>query len=333
MKLLVLGGTLFVGRHLVDAALAQGHEVTLFHRGKRGADLFAQAEHLHGDRDGGLAPLEGRRWDVVVDTSGYVPRLVGDSARLLANAVDHYVFVSSISVYADPRHAMRETTPLAALADPTVEAVTWETYGGLKVLCERALEAAMPGRALMVRPGIVVGPYDTSDRFTYWLARMARGGEVLAPDTPDRPVQFIDARDLADWMLEAARTRLTGAYNAVGPAQPLPLADFLAEADAVTEARSRVVWADTAWLEAQQALSSENFPLWVPEEALGFAQADASRAIAHGLRFRPLAETMRDTLAWHRTRPVGTALKAGLAPEEEARLLAAWHAHCQAIER
>ncbi len=218
MRILILGGTVFVGRHLVEAALARGHEVTLFNRGQHGPDLYPGVEKLRGDRDGGLDALRGRRWDAAIDTCGYVPRIVRASATLLANAVDHYTFISSVSVYpeAHTRH-LDEDSPVGALDDESVEDVTPETYGPLKALCEQAAEGAMSGRALTIRPGLIVGPHDPTDRFTYWPRRVAQGGEVLAPGRPERPVQIIDARDLAAWTLQLVASGARGVYNATGP--------------------------------------------------------------------------------------------------------------------
>src|SRR5260221_13589599 len=230
MRLLILGGTAFVGRHLVEAALARGHTVTLFNRGRRNPDLFPELERLRGERPDDLAALRGREWDAAIDTSGYTPRAVAASAGLLAEAVAHYTFISTISVYADEMPAgTDENGPLSQMPEDKAgtEEVTGETYGPLKVLAEQAAEAAMPGRVLTPRPGLIVGPYDPTDRFTYWPARVARGGEVLAPDGPDVPVQFIDARDLAAWTLDSVEAGRTGVFNLTGPAQPLTFGDLL----------------------------------------------------------------------------------------------------------
>ncbi|MFI5370452.1 MAG: NAD-dependent epimerase/dehydratase family protein, partial [Candidatus Eisenbacteria bacterium] len=206
MRLLILGGTVFLGRHVAGAALERGHQVTLFHRGRSNPGVWPAAEHVIGDRDGGLDALGGRTWDAVVDTSGYVPRLVRAAARRLSGVVGHYVFVSSVSAYAEiTRPLADESHPLAALVDPTVETVTGETYGGLKAACERAAEEEMPGRVASIRAGLLVGPHDTSDRFPYWPRRIARGGETLAPAPREHPTQFVDARDLAEWMVGVAQ--------------------------------------------------------------------------------------------------------------------------------
>ena len=332
----MLGGTVFLGRRVVEAALAAGHEVTLFNRGKSNPGLFAgtgRVEQLHGDRDGGLAPLAGRRWDVAVDTSGYLPRAVRQSARLLADAVERYVFVSSISVYAERRPGIDEHARLATIADESVEEVTGETYGALKALCEREVEAALPGRAISVRAGLIVGADDQSDRFTYWPRRLARGGEVLAPGRPERPVQIVDARDLAAWMLRVAEAGGQGAYNATGPERVLTMREVLETCRDVAATAAEFTWIPDEWLLEAGAGPWLELPLWVPENErfAGFMEVDCRRAIAAGLRFRPLAETVRETLAWDAARPAEAREqpRAGMAPEREAALLASWPASRQ----
>src|SRR5262249_55921530 len=243
MKLLILGGTIFLGRYLVEAALAAGHDVTLFNRGQHNPELYPEVEKLRGDRDGGLAALRGRRWDAVVDTSGYLPRVARASAELLADAVDHYTFISSISVYPHFRSlGTDESAPVDTLDDPNIEEVTGETYGPLKALCEQAAEQALPGRTLVIRPGLIVGPHDYSDRFTYWVRRVAQGGEVLAPERPDWHTQIIDVRDLAEWTLRMAERRLVGVYNATGPAYDLSFGQLLDTCRAVSGSDARFTW-------------------------------------------------------------------------------------------
>lgn len=338
MKLLVLGGTVFLGRHVVDAALARGHEVTLFNRGRHSPDLYSQIEKLRGDRDGNLTPLAGRRWDAVIDPSGYVPRIVRDSVEMLAGAVEHYTFISSISVYPTlPTAGMDEDAPTGTLDDERVETVDGDTYGPLKALCERAAEAAMPGRVLNVRAGLIVGPHDPTGRFTYWPVRVARGGDVLAPGRPQRPVQFIDARDLAEWTVRMAESRGTGVFNVTGPDEPLTMGRLLAECKAVSGSDARFVWLDDRFLLEHEAGPWMELPLWIPEdrpEMSGFMSVSVERALAAGLTLRPLADTIRATLDWHATRPPapdteGAGLDvrgAGMKPEREAELLQAWTA-------
>jgi 2'-hydroxyisoflavone reductase len=324
MDLLILGGTRFLGRHLVEAALGDDHGVTLFNRGLSGPDLFPEVETIKGDREGDLSALRGRRWDAVIDTCGYVPRVVRASAGLLADAVDHYTFVSSISVYPDDMGpGTDEGAPVEELGDPTVEEVTGETYGGLKALCERAAEEEMPGRVLNVRPGLISGPHDPTDRFTYWPRRVAAGGEVLAPDRPECRVQFIDVRDLAAWMVKMSAEQQTGTYNATGPAYELRMGKLLEECEAVG-GDAKIVWVSEEFLEENGVEPFTELPLWVPREYAGMQAVDCCKAIATGLTFRPLSETIRDVLEWDSKR-VEADLVAGLKPERERELLSAWH--------
>jgi 2'-hydroxyisoflavone reductase len=323
VKVLVLGGTLFVGRHLVEAALARGHEVTLLNRGRTNPELFPEVEKLVGDRDtGDVSALRGRRFDAVVDTSARLPRWVRDTCELLADAVDHYTFVSSCSVYADTSEpGTDERAPVHTLEHETVEDVTSaETYGALKALCERAAEEAMPGRTLAVRAGLIVGPYDASGRFTYWVHRIARGGDVLAPEPRTQPVQLVHGRDLADWILAMADRRQAGVFNATGPETPLSMEELLEAIRAETEPSARLVWVDEEALLASGVEAWSDLPLWLapgtnPESA-NFLAVDVSRAVAHGLRFRPLAETIRDTL-----KHAALTSAAGLDPGRERELL------------
>jgi 2'-hydroxyisoflavone reductase len=320
VRLLILGGTKFLGRHAVDAALADGHDVTTFTRGQTNPELFPDAEHLVGDRDGDLDALRERTWDGVVDTSGYVPRVVRQSAELLRDAVARYVFVSSISVYADFAEPVNEATPVAELEDPETEEVL-ENYGGLKAACERVVEEVYGERGALVRAGLIVGPYDPTDRFTYWPRRVARGGVVLGPGDPDAPVQLVDARDLGRWLVQLALEGPGGTFNATGPAEPLTFAELLGRSWTAIGSDGHVVWLDD-----QQVLDAgvqpwSELPLWLPgSEYAGMCRADIGRAVDAGLTFRPLEETILDTLAWDRTvdgdRPTLTA-------EKEAEILSA----------
>jgi nucleoside-diphosphate-sugar epimerase len=328
MRLLVLGGTRFLGRHFVDAARARGHALTLFNRGVTNPQLHAGVERTTGDRDGGLEALADRSWDAVVDPSGFFPRVVGASARALAGAVRQYLFVSSISVYAEPiAPGADESAPVARLADPTVEEITGQTYGALKALCEDVVRKVFGARALIVRPGLIVGPYDTTDRFPYWPRRMARGGEVLAPGEASAPTQFIDARDLAEFMLSLLERNVSGTFNATGPAEPLTLGRCLERIAAAVGAAPQLTWVSEEFLRAQDIQPWLQLPLWLYAADHGIETANISRALGAGLRFRPLEDTARDTLAWERslvgdTRPSSPAL----SPEREAQVLAAWAA-------
>lgn len=327
MKILILGGTQFVGRHLVDAAQAHGHELTLFNRGQTNSGAYPEIEQLRGDRDNNLEALHGRQWDAAIDVAARIPRWVQASAGLLADSVQHYTFVSTLSVYSDfSQPGMNEGGPLAKLADELIKQVTDETYGPLKVLCERAAELAMPGRVLTVRPGLIVGPYDNSDRFTYWPVRIARGGEVLAPAHPDRVVAFIDARDMAEWIVRMIETNQTGIFNLNGPDYPLTLGQVLETCRMAASSDVRLTWVEESFLLEQGVGPWMELPLWVPDmpEEAGFFLIDFRKALEKGLAFRPLAQTVRDTLEWATAHPK-PELRAGLAPQKEMALLQKWH--------
>jgi 2'-hydroxyisoflavone reductase len=324
VKLLLLGGPRFLGRAVIDAALERGHEPTLFNRGTTGTGLYPEVERLVGDRDGGLDALRGREWDAVVDTSGYLPRVVGASARLLAEAVGHYVFVSSISVYASFAEVVDESSPTAELSEPGSEDVGRD-YGALKALCEREVEHALPGRATSVRAGLIVGPHDPTGRFTYWAHRVARGGDVLVPGPAWRPVQLVDVRDLATWMVSVAEDRVAGTFNATGPATMGAVVDA---ARRVSGSQARAVEVDDAFLAGEGVGEWMELPLWVDSrnpDWSRFLEVDVTRARAAGLSFRPLDETIEATLA-----EAATVDGVGLTPEREQELLAAWWARASA---
>jgi len=343
-RVLVLGGTGFLGPHVVAACKARGWKLTLFNRGQRNPKLFSadgDVETLLGNRDGDLASLSeaiaaGRRWHAVVDTSGYVPRVVKDSATLLAPATDQYLFISTLSVYADTATENQdESGPLATMADETNEEVM-ANYGALKALCEQAAEACCPGRATNLRPGLIVGPGDPTDRYTYWPARLARGGEVLAPGSGDDPLQYIDVRDLAEFVARCIAERTFGTFNANGPAQRHVMRELLAACEAAAaelvpdRPATSLTWVPTAFLGEQNVSAWQDMPVWIPYEgdSKGFHTMSSARAIAKGLAFRPQADTARDTLLWGRSQGAErqARLKAGLTPEREAEVLAAWKA-------
>ena len=312
MRLLVLGGTKFLGRAVVESALARGHEVTLFNRGRSGPGLFPGVEELRGDRKVDLSPLAGRAWDAVVDTSGYVSADVRASAGALRQS-GRYVFVSSVSVYADMSTGPTEESAVAELGDMPDDALSddYSNYGPLKALCEEEARAVFGERALVVRPGLIVGPHDPTGRFTYWAHRLARGGEILAPGPPERRVQFVDVRDLGEWIVAAAERGLPGTFNATN--EGVAWGELLAGA--------HVTWVTDEFLREQGVGEWMELPLWIGSpEWRGMHEADVSRAIAAGLRFRPVAETVAGAAAAPAVEGVG------LTPEREAELLEAWAA-------
>jgi 2'-hydroxyisoflavone reductase len=328
MEILIIGGTIFLGRHLAQVALQRGHRVTLFNRGRSAVPFDGDVEAICGDRtvEADLAQLAGRRFDAVIDTCGYVPRIVRISAQLLAPNAARYCFVSSVSVYSGTRNpGTQESGDVGILADPGVEEISGETYGPLKALCEAAVFAAAGTRGLIVRPGLIVGPHDPSDRFTNWLSRIARGGRFLAPEGPGVPVQIIDVRDLALWIVRHLENGGAGTYNAVGPELPLTLGEVFSTCRTVTDSDGEPVWVAPAFLEEQKIAPWSDLPLYVSrEDAAGFNAIDAGRAVAAGLTFRPLSATVRDTLSWERSRPKNHVWRAGLTPEREAAALAEW---------
>jgi 2'-hydroxyisoflavone reductase len=329
MNILIIGGTRFLGRHLVDSALARGHEVTLFNRGKSNPDLFLNIETILGDREHDLGKLTqvGREWDAVIDTSGYVPRIVRLSAQSLAGGVKRYVFISSISVYADfKKTGIDENDPVGKIEDESFEEITGEAYGPLKALCEKAVQDVFgEDRALIIRPGLIVGPNDPTDRFTYWPVRVARGGDVLAPEKPDAPIQIVDVRDLSDFIIRLMEENASGIFNATGPDYELTLGTMLDASKQVSNSDARFHWASVEFLTENKVEAWSDMPVWIPSSGddAGVSGVDVSKAINAGLTFRSLEETVRDTLEWAKTRPPDHEWRAGLKAEREAQLLAA----------
>ena len=342
LKLLILGGTSFIGPHIVEAALARGHTMTLFNRGRTNPHLFPDLEKLRGDRDPtqgkGLTALEDRSWDAVIDTSGRYPRIVRASAELLAAAgARQYVYISSISVYSDNSIPnMDESGPLATMEDETLEEYgdRFQYYGPLKALCEQAAEKAMPGGATNIRPGLIVGPRDNVPRFTYWPVRVERGGEVLSPGSPDDPAQYIDGRDLAQFVIKTLEDRTTGVFNATGPNHPTNIAELLYGCKAVSGGDATFTWVDADFLEKHGVQGWSDLPVWIPPRAgyEGFHRVNIQKAIAAGLTARPLAETVRDTLEWFHAWPAERPFpwRGGMEPEREREVLEAWHARDRA---
>src|SRR2546423_2791328 len=343
LRILILGGTGFTGPYQVRYALSRGHKVTTFNRGKtHPGELPKEVEQLIGDRNGQLDALRDRQWDVAIDNPSTLPAWVRNAAQILKDNVDRYMFISTISVYADTGQGVDETAPLAKYDGPdpykeTIEAVKasgYKTYGPLKALSEKEVEKWCPGKASIIRPGLIVGPRDETDRFTYWPVRIDRGGEVVTPGKPSDPVQFIDARDLAEWTIRMAENRETGIYNATGPARPLTdrafeglwIGEMLEEMKAALSSNAKFSWVSEEFLTQQKVEAWSDMPVWTGKESV-LARTNISRALNKGLTFRALADTARDTLAWFKSLPQDrqSKLRAGLTPEREAEVLSAWN--------
>jgi 2'-hydroxyisoflavone reductase len=325
LKILILGGTVFLGRALVEAARARGHQLALFNRGVSAPALFPEVEQIHGDRERDLHLLDQRKWDAVIDTCGYIPRTTRLSARSLAEQAGVYVFISSLSVYANAgKEGVDEGGDVAVLRDAGSEEVNGETYGALKALCEQAVEQELSGRALIIRPGLIVGPHDPSDRFTYWPWRMRLGGEVLAPMPQQRALQFIDVRDLAAWIVSGLEQGLRGIYNANGPAGMCTMQSLLETCRDVSNSSAAITWVDEEFLLREKVGPWMELPLWIPEndpEAAGFYTFSSRKAAAAGLSIRAVEDTVRAVLDWLPQRG-DKAWRAGLALEREQSLLA-----------
>ena len=337
MRLLILGGTGFIGPHQVRYALDRGHQVTIFNRGRQHLEWPGPVEELLGDRNtGDLKSLEGRDWDVCIDNPTTLPFWVRDAGRALQGRVKNYLFISTISVYADNDMPADESAPVAAYTgqDPLAETLDsfhahGELYGPLKAESEKEAEKQFPGKTAVIRPGLIVGPGDETDRFTYWPVRLSRGGEVLAPGDGSDPVQFIDARDLAEWTIRMAEARAVGTYNATGPAQRLTMRQMLSGIASAIRANPKLTWVPAEFLAGEKVEAWSDMPVWVPArgDTAGFAQRSIKKAIAKGLTFRPLAQTAADTLAWFKQLPAERQekLKAGMTPDREKSVLAKWN--------
>lgn len=326
LRVLILGGTGFLGPHFVQALQAGGHQVTLFNRGKSNPGLFANLETLIGDRDGKLDALKGRDWDVVIDDSGYVPRQVKLTADLLKDHVRHYIFISSISVYGVfPKPGLDEDDTVAQPPDAKVEEVNGETYGGLKAGCEQVVATAYGSSYTVVRPHYVVGPGDSTDRFTYWVARVARGGSVLAPGSARDPLQYIDVRDLAAFVRHCAEERPTGRFNACTPPGAHTMGELMDAGKRVSGSNATFVWADAEFIQKNGLMEKGEIPIWLPPTGpvAGALLVSSARAVQQGLRFHDLDTTVRDTLEWNNKRPAEQRekLAVGLTPAREAELL------------
>lgn len=325
MKILILGGTIFLGKHIVNLALRNGHEVTLFNRGIHNPDLFPGIEKLRGDRNGNFESLNGREFDAVIDTSGYIPRTVRLPAEFLKDKVKHYTFISSISVYKSLTDSgMNENSETGKIEDENTEEVNGETYGPLKYLCEKTAEEIFGKNSLIIRPGLIVGEDDPSDRFTYWIHRINQDGKVLAPGPEDGPVQFIDVKDLSDFTVKMIEQKESGTYNATGPDYRLTISEFLNECIAVSGSKAELMWVNEKFLEEEKVMPYTELPLWVPSEIKGVNECDISKALSKGLKFRKLSETLKDTLEFSLKRKDYT-MKAGLKAEKEKELLDKWN--------
>jgi 2'-hydroxyisoflavone reductase len=323
MKLLVIGGTQFVGRAFVEEAARRGDEVTVFHRGGSEPAHLPEVDHVHGDRDGQLNRLRGRRWEVVLDTCAYFPRAVREVAGL-ADAFGSYALVSTLGVHPDDMAGgWNEETPTYQPPFPDTEGVTGQTYGPLKVACEREAVRAFGDGCLIIRPGYIVGPHDPTDRFTYYVRRAASGGEMLAPGPPDASFQVVDVRDLAIFMLDRITARDSGVYGVVGPGEPIVMRDVLETARNAVGANTTLRWASEAFLNGRGDEVQSWFPMWEPGS--GAHTYDAGKAIGAGLRHRPFRDTVGDTLAWDTDRGRPDLLR-GLSTQKERELLSAWHA-------
>ncbi|MCP4271739.1 MAG: NAD-dependent epimerase/dehydratase family protein [Gammaproteobacteria bacterium] len=334
LKILFLGGTGFLGPHTVNHAIARGHQVTLFNRGRSKEGLFPDLEAIVGNRDPkidkGLDGLKGKQWDCVIDTSGYVPRIVNASSKLLAPHCQHYLFISSISAYADfTQSGMQEDAAVGTLEDTTVETIDSETYGPLKAYSEQAAEKNFKGRTTVIRPGLIVGPRDRTDRYTYWPVRIAKGGEVLAPGDGKDYVQYIDVRDLGQFIIHCLEQKAVGTFNATSPMDNETTQDMLGHCKRALSSDATFTWADTDFLQQNEVMPWGGMPVWVPRkgEIGGISRINSSKAEQLGLNARPRSETAVDTFTWYGQQPAARrkTLRAGISSEKEIEVLTAWH--------
>ena len=325
MKILILGGTVFLGRHIVDSALKKGHELTLFNRGKHNADLFPDIEKIRGDRKTDIDKLKGREWDAVIDTCGYVKSDVVKSSEVLKDNAGKYIFVSSASVYRDYKTIdMDESYPVGTVEDEDVEEMNVENYGPLKAVCEKVISKAFPKAYVNVRAGLIVGPHDISDRFTYWVRRVAEGGKVLCPGNGSTPIQYIDVRDIADWIIKMTGGDSYGTYNATGLDYTYTMHEFLKDCKSVGRSDAEFIWADDKFLEENEVAPWSDMPVWLPDsnpDYAGFSKANIDKALKDGMTFRKPADTIKATLDWDKTRTDAEEMRAGLKREREKELL------------
>ncbi|PAD65986.1 NAD-dependent dehydratase [Bacillus sp. 7586-K] len=338
MKVLIIGGTRFLGKALVAEALKKGHEVTLFNRGTN-KEIFPEVEHLIGDRDGDLSLLKNRKWDVAIDTCGFAPHQIKKAAAVLGDNIEYYTYISSISVYKDwIPHNITEDYLLQSMPKDKLKAVEegsispYEYYGALKVLCEAEAEKHWPGRVLHIRAGQLVGPFDYTDRLPYWVQRVAQGRKIMVPGSPNRLVQLIDIKDLATWVFNMAETRKAGTFNVTGPDYELTMAELLNTCKAVTNSDAVFVWAEEQFVLEHKIQPWTEMPLWIPEHYplegekepwKGSFRISIEKAVAAGLSFRPLEETIHDVYQWEKDRQ-DTERRAGISRDKEQELLKSW---------
>jgi 2'-hydroxyisoflavone reductase len=333
LKVLILGGTNFLGPHLVEELQEHGHEVTLFNRGTQNSSLFPMVEKLQGNRDGDLKAIEDRQWDAIIDTSGHLPRVVEASSKILTEATDHYTFISTIGVYENfSKLDIDEDCPLAKLSDEQSEEITEKTYGALKACCEDVISRYFPNKSLIIRPGLIVGPFDPTDRFTYWPVRIVEGGKILAPGKSIQNLQFIDVRDLAKWIVLMVERQATGIYNATGPATPITFEQLLEECQKFSKKDVVIQWLDEDFLIKNNVQDWSEVPLWLSykRNMPGFLNINVQKALQSGLTFRTLSETISSILAWDSSRE-NIKREAGLDREKEKELLLLWEQNKEII--
>ncbi len=336
MDILIIGGTRFLGRFLTQEGINRKHRMALFNRGKTNPRLFPEAEKLRGDRDGELEPLAGRKWDVVLDVCGYTPQVVEQSTKLLAGNVEKYLFISTMVVYDDlDKVGLKEEDKLASMDGEYAEWYTSATYGPLKGDCERVVTKYYPKNHLIVRPGVIIGPKDNTDRFTYWVDRIADGGRYLAPGNPDDPVQVIDVRDLASWIYDLLEREDSGIYNATGPDYELTMGELFEKCREVSGSDAEPVWVDSDFLMEQGVKPWREIPLWRRggRENAGFMRIDSTKAERAGLTHRPLRESIKDVLEFAKSRGDDYEWTAGLDRNKEAKILVKWEKEHEAVER
>lgn len=329
LKLLIIGGTAFLGRAIVDAAINNGHQITIFHRGKSNPGLFPGINTIIGDRNTDLDKLDNQEWDAVIDTCGYLPKIVRSSVEKLQDKVKSYVFISTLSVYADPSQTnLDESAPVGSLEDPSIEEINGETYGPLKAYCEKEVLDVFGTKSLIIRPGLIVGPYDYSDRFNYWVHRVTLPGPILAPGRPESAIQCIDVRDLASWTVSLIEDKQSGIFNADSQPNQITMGVYLKSCQQLTDNKNPVIWVDETFLLENGVEPWIELPLWIPESdptTKGFFQFNVSKAFRYGLKTRPLSETIKDTHLWLQSKDPDHTWRAGMKPERESELIKLWN--------